>query len=304
MIKQIALLLLIPSICSANILLITHCYNRPDFITIQKKTFDKFLLDRYEYIVFNDAKDAAMAKLIEKACIENHVRCIRIPQNIHTQPYLPRNPGDNFQQANHRHANCVQFSLDTVGFDHDGIVCILDSDMFLIRPFSLENYMADKDIAAFLKRAPGKIYCLCPALCILAMNKLPDKKTLNFNAGKIKGWPVDSGGFTYYYLTQHPEVKLTSIDTLYSHQLFLGDTHINRVADHSVPQEVKAAFYENTGFNDIEIAFLLKKPDTFEFYLDRNFLHYRDGSNDTRQSAQYHAQKFQLFSTFINEILK
>lgn len=293
-----------PTINFGKVLIITHCYNRPEFIKIQKNTFHKFLLDDYEYVVFNDANNDSMANQIKSACEENQVHCIRVPQSIHTQPYLPRDPGDNLQRANLRHANCVQFSLDTIGFNHDGIVCILDSDMFLIHPFSLVNYMADKDIAAFLKRAPNKIFCLCPVLCVLAMNKLPEKRSLNFNAGKIKNWPVDSGGFTYYYLIQHPEVKLTSINALYSHQLFLGDAHLNRLADATIPREVKAAFYENIGFNDTEVAFLLQKPDTFEFYLDRNFLHYRDGSNDTRQPAQYHIHKFQMFSAFLNLILE
>lgn len=302
--KKLLLLLLVTVISEAKVLFITHSYNRPEFIEMQHKTFKKFMLDDYEYVVFNDARDENFMQKINATCAQNNIRCIRIPQDIHTRPYLPRNPGDNLQQANIRHANCVQYSLDALGFDHDGIVCILDSDMFLIRSISLESYMADKDIASFMKRAPSKIFCLCPAFCILNMKTLPDKKSLNFNTGKIHGWPVDSGGFTYFYLINHPELRVKSASSLYSHQLFLGDTHLNRLADHSIPKEVKAAFYENIGFNDNEITFLLKKPDTFEFYLDNNFLHYRDGSNDTRQTPQYHTQKFQVFSEFINIILQ
>lgn len=302
--KKLLLLLLITVPSFAKVLFITHSYNRPEFIEMQNKTFKKFMQDDYEYVVFNDANNEPMANQIFAACAQSNVRCIRVPQDIHTRPYLPRLPGDNFQQANIRHANCVMYSLNVLGFDHDGVVCILDSDMFLIRPISLEKYMEDKDIASFMKRAPNKIFCLCPAFCIIAMNKIPEKRTLDFNTGRIKGWPVDSGGYTYHYLMKHPELKVTSASSLYSHQLFLGDNHLNRQADHSIPKEVKAAFYENIGFNDIEVAFLLKKPDTFEFYLDNNFLHYRDGSNDTRQTPQYHANKFNMFNEFINLILQ
>lgn len=301
--KMLLFLLAMPISCIAKVLFITHSYNRPEFIEMQYKTFKKFMSDDYEYVVFNDAKDESFMHQINNTCAHNNIRCIRVPQDIHTRPYLRRMPGDNLQQANIRHANCVQYSLDVIGFDYDGIVCILDSDMFLVRPISLENYMADKHIASFMKRAPNKIFCLCPAFCILNMKMLPNKKSLDFNTGKIYGWPVDSGGFTYYYLINHPELRVVSASSLYSHQLFLGDTHLNRSADHSIPKEVKAAFYENIGFNDTEINFLLKKPDTFEFYLDNHFLHYRDGSNDTRQSKEYHINKFQLFSEFINAIL-
>lgn len=136
------------------------------------------------------------------------------------------------------------------------------------------------------------------------MNRIPEKKTLDFNTGAIKGIPVDSGGYTYSYLMKHPDVKLTSIDALYSHQLFLADRHINRVADSAIPRAVKEAFYVNLGFNAIEIAFLLQQPDTFEFYLDRNFIHYRDGSNDNKQSQEYHCNKLALFSRLINDIVQ
>lgn len=288
---------------ASKVLIITHNYNRPEFIEIQQKTFEKFLKDDYEFVVFNDARDIQTEHQITQACSLAHIDCIRVPQEIHTHPYLPRNPQDNLQQSNIRHANCVQYSLDILGFGHDGVVLILDSDMFLIRPFSIASYMANKDIAAFIKRTPSTVYCLCPALTLLSMNKLKDKYSLDFNTGVIDGWPVDSGGYTYYYLQQHPEVKLKSIDVLYSHQLFLADRHINRCNPDEVPNEVKTTFYMNLGFTDKEINFLLKKPDTFEFYLENHFLHYRDGSNDTRQSQQYHVNKLRMFKQFINDIL-
>ena len=93
---------------SEKILIITHAYNRPEFIEIQHKTFQKFLADEYEFVVFNDARTDAMANQISEACQTNGVRCIRIPQEIHTRPYLPRRPGDPLQRANIRHANNTQ----------------------------------------------------------------------------------------------------------------------------------------------------------------------------------------------------
>jgi hypothetical protein len=159
--------------------------------------------------------------------------------------------------------------------------------------------MADKEIAAFIKRAPSGIYCLCPALCLLSMDRLPNKRTLNFNSGRINGFLVDSGGWTYYYLLKHPELRVSQASVLYSHQLYLGDTHIHRVAD-MVSDAVKTTLYQNCGFNDDEIDFLLKKPDTFEFYLDNYFLHYRGGSTtDTAESY-----KFRIFADFFTRILK
>lgn len=291
------------AVYAEKVLIITHNYNRPDFIELQYKTFKKFLHDDYEYIVFNDAQDNDLMNKIDAMCAHYNIKSIRIPQEIHSQPYLPRQPNDNLNRANIRHANCIQYSLDTIGFDHNGIVFIIDSDMFPIRPFSIADYMKDKDIAAFMNKPRGINY-ICPAFCILSMNKLPDKKTLNFNVCKINGLDVDSGGFTYYYLANHPELKVEHINVLYSHQLFLGDSHLNLPANNTLHRDTKIFVYERLGFKNQEIQFFLKQPDTFELYLNNHFLHYRGGSNHTGESQNYVDNKSKLFNEFFDNILK
>ena len=71
--KGIVLLLLVIFQLSfaEKILIITHAYNRPEFIEIQHLTFQKFLADEYEFVVFNDAPTDAMANQISKACQTN-----------------------------------------------------------------------------------------------------------------------------------------------------------------------------------------------------------------------------------------
>lgn len=304
--KYIAYLLLFIS-CQAwpKVLIITHNYNCPRFIEVQAKTFKKFLKDDYEYVVFNDANNQNMADQIENMCTTHNVSHVRIPQEIHDRPYQQRD-GKYPNSAPHvRHADCVQYSMDTLGFDHDDIILMLDSDMILIHPLSLSDYMKDKDIAAFIRTFRDQVHFLWPGLTILNMKTLPEKRTLCFNTGTINGAPADSGGFTYYYLIKHPELRVVDINTIFSHQLFLGDKHLNRQADNGtdVHETVKMSLYKNNKFTDPEIKFLLKQPDTFEFYLDHCFLHYREGSNYTKQPQNYHDHKFQVFTELLNEIL-
>lgn len=289
-------------VLQAKTLIITHSCKYPEFIELQYKSFKTFLIDDYELVVFNDATSPQIKSKINTTCNQLGIKTITIPQEIHARPYLPREPYDDFNAANVRHANCIQYSLDTLGFSYNGYVCLIDSDVFLTRKFSISDYMRNKDIAAFIKYAPQNIYCLCPVLCIFDMPNLPDKHMLNFNCGRIKNWSVDSGGYTYFYLTQHPEISLTKINVLYSHQLFLADEHFHRVAesDSVLPVEVKKAFYTTFGFDKREINFLLKKPDTFEFYLDCNFIHYRGGSTDGKPLTQ--SYKFKIFKEFLNEL--
>lgn len=288
----------------AKTLIITHCYNRPDFIRLQHKTFKKLIQDDYEYVVFNDAPDLQTSNNIMMACSDLNIRCFRIPQDIHTRPYLPRLTGDPLHRPNIRHANCVQYSLDILGFDHDGIVAIIDSDMFLTRTFNFSEYMKDKHIAAFTKGADNGVWYLCPALCFLNMSKLPDKRSLNFNCGIANGASVDSGGWTYFYLRQYPELSIARANVIWSYQLYLGNYDIQRPVDHSISDAVKIATYLRFGFNEKEIKFLLKKPDTFEFFLDNHFLHYHAGSKHDKLSENYYANKNNIFTEFINDVVK
>ncbi len=282
----------------------TQAYNRPDFIETQCKTFKKFLNDDYEFVVFNDARGQHMVNQINNMCAKYDVRCIRVPQEIHTRPYLPRLPRDPLHRPNIRHANCVQYSLDILGFDHDGIVFIIDSDMFLIRPFSVSGYMEDKDISASMKGSINGVRYLCPNLCFLYMNKLPDKRSLNFNCGIANGASVDSGGWTYYYLIKHPQLKIRKTGEIWSYQLFCPHNIEKHPIDYSASVETRTATYIKFGFNEKEIKFLLKRPDTFEIYLDKHFLHYRAGTNYNNLSQNYHNNKMKLINEFIGDILQ
>lgn len=292
----------------ASTLIITHSYNRPDFIEIQHKTFKKFVLDDYEYVVFNDAPDDHMANQIAHTCNQLGIKCIRIPQDIHNRPYLKRQPSDPLHRPNIRHANCIQYSLDTVGFEHNGVVLIVDSDNILIRPINISEYMQNKDIASPLRESANSsnhtIPYMNPILCFLAMHRLPDKRSLNFNCGLANGAIVDTGGWTYYYINNHPEVRVVSISSLWSYRLFCPHNIDVYPIDYSLSVEARKEIYRKYGFNEKEMNFFLKRPDTFEVYLDNHFLHYRAGSNYNNLSHEYHNNKMALFNEFINDILQ
>ncbi len=298
-------LLMFFTVLHAKVLIITHNFSSPIFVEIQKNMFEYFLEDEYEYVVFNDANNDAMEKQITEVCEKNSVRCIRVPQEIHTRPYLPRFPGDPLQRPNIRHANCVQYSFDILGFDHDGIVMVVDADMVLIRPFNMAEYMADKDIAGVIKGAGGKngeVRYICPALCIFSMDRLPDKRTLNFNCGFVDGASVDSGGWSHYYLTSYPELRIVQEGWHASQQFYLGCHDIHVPVDHSVSHAVRLKKWIELGFNEKEIKFLSKEPDTFEFFLQNKFIHYHGVTNYSHQSAQYGERKLRLFKEFFYDI--
>ncbi len=290
------------------LLIITHAFNRPDFIPLQAKCFKKFIQDDYRFVVFSDANNEAMAKNIEDACISCKVEHIRVPQEIHTRPYLPRQGSGNLNIANIRHADCVQYSLDILGFDHQGYVLVLDSDMFFIRPVSFNKYMEDCEVLCMEGHvAPGLIHYICPAFMVLAMQRLPEKRSLNFNCGKVKGYNVDSGGYSHYYLHKYIRelnvIRSKPVDILLPRQLFLADQFAPvHLANVDAPRDVKIQKYKELGFNEKEISFFLKRPYSMITLLDNQVLHYQAGSNYNNKSAEEVKNKTQILVDFIDDI--
>lgn len=264
-----------------KLLIMTYSFNRPDFIEIQDKTFKKFLKDDYTFVVFNDAPQEEVSNQIIETCNRLNLRCIRIPQAIHTAPYLERWPGEDYNHPSVRCSNAVQFSLNNVGFDHDGIVMIIDSDMFLVKEFCVQDFLNGFDIAG-VPQSREHVEYLWIGLVLINMQTLPDKKTINFNCGKVGEVNVDAGGQTYHYLKNHPNIIKNPIDNQYYPSDFIlsEDTHEN-------------------------VKFLFAHECTnFEFLLQNSFFHYRGGSNWDNQPKEYHEKKTAVLNAFIERCLK
>ena len=266
---------------SKNVLIMTHSFNRPDFIEIQDKTFKKFLKDDYTFVVFNDAPHEEVSHQIIETCHKLDLSCVRIPQAIHDAPYLKRWPGEDYHHPVVRCANVVQFSLDTLGFDHDGIVMIIDSDMFLVKEFCVQDFLDSFNIAGVLQSREHIEY-IWNGLVFFNMQNLPDKKTIDFNCGKIDGIGVDVGGQTYHYFKNHPEVMLKPIDNQHYQSSILSP---------EITQE-RVHFLFSHGINN------------FEILLQDSFFHYRGGGNWDHQSPEYHEKKTAVLHAFIDKCLK
>jgi len=241
---------------ATDVLIITHAYNQPDFIEMQIKGFKKFLADDYEFVVFNDARNPQIRKQIEIICGNYNIQCIGIPQEIHDRPYLQRWPGENNNYPSVRHSNGIMYSLHKLGFNHDGIVCIIDSDMFLIKPFSITKFLDKFDIAA-LNQFPGPINYLWPGLAFMNMKTMPNKETINWNCGRVNNTVVDTDGQTYHYLKSNSTLRVKYID----------------ICTHNA-QILKEAGFDPTG----PIRKLFQNKETWELLLDFHFLHFYAGS--------------------------
>jgi hypothetical protein len=298
----IALLLFESSLYSEKVLIITHSYNRPDFIEIQNKTFKKFLKDDYEFVVFNDAKDIETADKINQTCDRLNLECIRIPQDIHDRPYLYRLDGEWFHHPSVRCSNVVQYSLDVLGFKHPGIVALVDSDLFLIKEMSIKEYLKGYHLAGLPQSRNNQstvVDYVWIGIVFLDMTALPDKETLNFNCGRVKNIAVDAGGHTYHYLTDHPSILWKKMNVQHISN-FLCESCRKLETAPCCTHNLDILRAEK--FDETEIKFLHAGITNCEFILDHHFLHYRSGSNWDYKSPGYHKQKTKLVNDFIDEV--
>ncbi len=284
---------------SEKVLIFTYSFNRPDFIEIQKKTFEKFLLDDYELVVFNDAKDASLSSEIHKTCARLNLRCIDMPQHLHKS-----------DQASKRNAQIVNYSLSVMGFDYDGIVVLLDSDLFLVKEFSIGEYMQNHALAGLYQNRSSEkrtVDYLWIGIVFLDMRRLPDKKTLNFGLGKVKSIQTDTGGYSHYYLSKHRNVPVRHINLNYTKHAYgiLKECPCSECKKGEYPCAQAIDNAKSYGkYNDEQIRFIYSAgADTSEFYLDSHFFHYRAGSNWDHQSSSYHANKTKSFNKYIKAIL-
>lgn len=285
----------------SQVLVVTHAYNRPDFIEIQHRTFKKFLKDDYEFIVFNDAPQEPIARLIESTCKKLNIECIRIPQSIHSKPYLPKRPDEDSNHPCKRCAHVIQYSLDTLGFNHNDLFAIIDSDMFLTEPFSIREYMHNYVLAGVPQnRSNGSLAVdyIWNGLVFFDMPALPDKKTINFNCGYVEGAPTDVGGHTYYYLKAHPSLAFKDIDVLHLEDLFCDSCKKN-----NIPCSHNNDMLNKNISNPAMIWLAQQGLDSSEFLLNKIFLHYRSGTNWNYKSESYHKHKTAILQKFIAKIL-
>lgn len=272
----------------AKVLIFTYSYNRPDFIEIQYKTFKKFVLDDYEFIVFNDAIDDEMRLKIEQMCNTYHIRCIRIPQEIH----------DPIYNASVRNCAVVKYSLEKIGFAHDDIVALFDSDLFLIKEFSIKEYMQDYDIAGQWQNRDNINY-LWIGLVFLNMATMPNKTTINFDLGRIENSQTDSGGFTHYYLKNNPTTRVRWFDNI----VYLADLTCNNCKKNKTPicYHLTSTMKELEFSNPLIYLAYLSRNSISEVYLKNTFFHYRAGSNWNCDSSEYHQQKTKLINNFFKQ---
>lgn len=190
---------------------------------------------------------------------------------------------------------------------------VIDSDMFMIRRFSVARSLEHHHLAGVhwstddMNTGENKSY-LWLALILFNNPRLPERDTICFNCGVLPDTAAvcDSGGWTHLYLNRHRDVlKVSALDYLQGHQFFCPFRYApteSQQFEHIPPEEISRAL-EARKFTSAEIDLALKKPYTIELLAGNHFLHYRAGTNYENYSDDVLSQKDGILHEFFERIL-
>lgn len=245
----------------------TTVVNRPDFVKLQKKLFDKFLINKYEFHVIDDSIENDVSLEFQSICKDYSTKYYRIP------------PATEVLTPAQACARAIQWTYDNIilNYHRNDYVLFLDSDMFLIDDFDVIEYLSH-DVLAGHSQQRGPIEYVWNGIMIFNMKKIIEiDEKLNFSDGNIEGYYTDVGGHMWHYF-QKNNLKFKATDIEYP-----------------------------THFNDIELCNEeLTKGYNFELHLNHKFLHYRAASNwhtNWKSISDPLTNKTKVFNQIIDNIL-
>jgi hypothetical protein len=288
------------------------------FVYFQKKLLDKFMIEDFEFIVFDDSQnemnrlnrksdtfESQDKESIKKVCSDLSVRRVEIPNSIHTNPSLVhKNPSFVPNDPCGWCANAVQFSVNWCfdNLDPDDIVLNIDGDMFPICSFSVSEFMDGYNLAGVPQHREDIEY---------VWNGIFGFRVGGVDRDLFQWSPIpkcDVGGMMKYYLEKNPNYKkifhlwsctwnMDSLDTKNG----IPAPHIVNFLDslnYKIPDSIKI-FIENDPRNvrsNNEILY-------FSEIYHPGLIHYRAGGNWDGFNRHEDRKKhfFNFFSHLINE---
>ncbi len=267
--------------------------SRADYIFYQYNSFRKHLKDPFEFIVINDAKEQpdytnCMHKStraeIRTLCSELGIQCLEFPPELHEnrRPLFPKSTYVKSPNYSYCGADVFQFAVNASA-DKEGIVMLIDSDMFLFQDVSLTEHLQGINMS-YLPQGKTIRYAW-NGIVWYKPTEIPPIKELNFDPGTIPGHPMDTGGMTHEYLQKYRDrlnIRFVSQE--------------GRAFEPSTPIEIPLEIYPKCLQENPIVQTIVEAQPNYELYgtwevLDGFLVHYREGGNWNQKSLFEHAVK-------------
>jgi hypothetical protein len=251
----------------------------PEIIRLQVASFRKYLRDDFEFILFNNenlAVDREKSKEVSNTCRSLSIQMIE-PQrdsvleaalNEATDEHRPCfNKEGRYSNIGEGHNYVLQWTWENVVSKERGPIGMFHSDVFLMEPIRLTDRLQEYTLCFCPQNKGPLVNYMWETIVLADMSKLPDPETMCWFSGWINGQLADTGGYTHYYLTAHPEIKCLHIH------------HATTFNDPTLNFNDPAQKYHEARYGIIELG-------------GKKLLHYLSGSRWYTNDVEYHRKKF------------
>jgi hypothetical protein len=240
--------------------------NRPEFMPVQARCFRRFLRGDYELRIVNSATSETARAEIAATAADLSLLSLNVA--------VP----DRSLSPSHAHSQLIHEVLRHQPKPPSGsIICLIDSDMFLLRDFSFHDFLDGYALAGRKDRRGNVRYLVGSGILAINTALVPSVTDLDFTPTCIDGVHTDTGGGLYHYFRNHPTAKVRG---------FAYSGKVNtRNGNRSCLPDVSRARYDD-GFS-IEIW-------------EHAFLHYVSGSNWDKRGGGFHERKWDYVNTVVD----
>jgi hypothetical protein len=263
--------------------LISIEHESPELIELQYRSFKKNLLEDFEFILIDNAQIAnntrvsnQFAKLAERIPI-THIQ-VEIDLDLVNEFDSAEDSkargfsvfsGNQYSTGTIANAYALQWTQKHVISNQADPICLMHSDIFMVRPDTLSSYLKELDLAYYPHHVEEGVSYAWPFFFMMGSG-VQNRESLKWWCGSINGIPVDCGGMSYYFLTENDHLKKGFLSTSY----IQDDSSLN--------------FHPS----DYEIFSIL--PDS-----PKSMIHYRSASNWNYRSSDYHQSKMNWIKNLI-----
>lgn len=305
--------------------IIYSCLTNNTFLITQYKSIQKYFTTDYEFIIFDDSREEEniisynkkQSEDIKNTCLNLNIKYIRIPQELHKNrgkvlpEEYPQQDGEHpyYDHPVTRCALAVQFGFNYIINNYkDCYLFLIDSDMFFINYFNINEYTKDYDLCGIIQSSSEILY-LWNGLFICNLSKCKNLELFNWEAGKVFSldkynnktnfcYSTDVGGHNYYYLK-----KSEYLDSLKNKLKYIKNTHFGTILDNNFD-----IILDNNLIKFIkDFSYLKSKPleapegwINKELLLDNKIFHIRGGGGWCYHKEEYHKDCIELINNYIN----
>lgn len=275
------------------------------FLNIQLLTLNKYIKEPFEFIIinacvkkndFSNFNNKEAFNNVSKFCKNHNLRFLNFMTDEEQLYY------DNLNEPSSRHAFILKKTLLYMKINPDEYLNI-DSDMFLINDFYIENYR--KYDCAVVLQQNNTVKYIWGGLFYFNINKMKNLELLNhFDNGTYNNIPCDTGGGSHEWINSLTNIYYNTTDIRYNDYDYFNKDGVKFIKhlwscswnEEEFPPELNNNIldYCKEDFRNINNNYYC------EIY-DKCFFHYRAGSNWNNYNAVLHdILKNKLFNMISN----